>query len=90
MTLCSRLMAILSAMIHSNIRGLELQTNARRSGIYSEIRESILGHSDQTLDVSERYGIISDDELVNANDRFTYDHGLTQILVAARAGKWNV
>ncbi|MFA6222651.1 MAG: hypothetical protein WC647_10105 [Desulfomonilaceae bacterium] len=63
------------------------KTNARRSGIDSEIRESILGHSNRSLDVSERYGIISDDELVAAIDKFTYDHGLTQILVASKAGK---
>ena len=63
------------------------KTNARRPGIDSEIRESILGHSDRNLDVSERYGVISDDELVNAIDKFTYDHGLTQILVATKVGK---
>lgn len=63
------------------------KTNARRSGIDSEIREAILGHSNRSLDVSERYGIISDEELVQAIDRFTYDNGLTQILVAAAAKK---
>ncbi len=63
------------------------KTNARRSGVDSEIRESILGHSDRSLDVSERYGIISDDEFIQAIDKFTYDNGLTQILVAAKAGK---
>ncbi len=42
-----------------------------------------MGHSDQTLDVSERYGFIDDNELVAAIDKFTYDNGLTQILVAA-------
>lgn len=61
------------------------KTNARRSDIDSEIRESILGHSNRSLDVSERYGVISDVELVNAIDKFTYDHGLTQILVAAKS-----
>ncbi|MHB8204798.1 MAG: tyrosine-type recombinase/integrase [Desulfomonilaceae bacterium] len=63
------------------------KTNARRSGIDHEIREMILGHSDRAFDVSERYGVISDDELVNAIDKFTYDNGGTQILVAAKAGK---
>ena len=47
----------------------------------------ILGHSDRTLDVSERYGFIDDNELVAAIDKFTYDHGLTQILVASKARK---
>jgi integrase len=63
------------------------KTNARRSGIDSEIREMILGHSDRTLTISERYGIISDKELVNTIDKFTYDNGLTEILVASKAGK---
>jgi len=63
------------------------KTNARRSGIDSDIREIILGHSNRTLDVSERYGIISDEELVQAIDRFTYDNGLTEILVASKAEK---
>ncbi len=63
------------------------KTNARRSGIDSDIREIILGHSKRSLDVSERYGIVSDEELVQAIDRLTYDHGLTQILVAAAAKK---
>ena len=63
------------------------KTNARRSGLDHEIREMILGHSDRTLDVSERYGFIDDNELVTAIDKFTYDNGLTQILVASKAEK---
>ncbi|MGC8602701.1 MAG: tyrosine-type recombinase/integrase [Desulfomonilaceae bacterium] len=63
------------------------KTNARRSGIDSEIREMIMGHADRKLDVSERYGIMGDDELVQAIDSFTYDNGLTQILVAAKGQK---
>lgn len=62
------------------------KTNARRSGVDSEIREAILGHSDKKLDVSERYGFIDDYELVNAIDKFSYDNGSTQILVAAKTG----
>ena len=64
------------------------KTNARRSKLDSEIRESILGHSNRALDVSERYGVISDEELVTAIDKFTYDHGLTQILVASKGEKY--
>ena len=63
------------------------KSNARRSGVDHEIRESIMGHSGKKLDVSERYGFIDDYELVNAIDKFTYDNGLTRILVAAKAGK---
>ena len=61
--------------------------NARRSGLDHEIRESILGHSNRALDVSERYGIISDEELVQAIDKSNYDNRLTQILVAFNAEK---
>ncbi len=63
------------------------KTNALSSGIDVEIRETILGHSDRDLDVSERYGIISDEQLIKAIDKFTYDNGLTQILVASKVGK---
>ncbi len=63
------------------------KSNARRSGIDNEIREMILGHSDRTLDVSESYGFVDDNELVASIDKFTYNHGITQILVASNAGK---
>jgi integrase len=63
------------------------KTNARSSVIDSEIREMILGHSDRSLDVSERYGFVDDNELVTSSDKFTYDNGLTQILVASKAEK---
>jgi integrase len=58
------------------------KTNARRSGIDPEIRESILGHWFKERSVSERYGRISDAELVTAIDLMTFDHGPTEILVA--------
>ncbi len=47
----------------------------------------IMGHADKKLGVSERYGFIDDQELVNTIDKFTYDNGLTQILVAPKAGR---
>ncbi len=47
-----------------------------------EIREAILGHSNRTLSVRERYGRISDHELLRAIDQMTFDHGNTEILVA--------
>ena len=49
-----------------------------------EIREAILGHSTKERSVSERYGRISDQELVSAIDSMTFDHGETEILVAKR------
>jgi len=47
-----------------------------------EIRESILGHWFKEKSVSERYGRISDEELVRAIDRMAFDHGRTEIYVA--------
>lgn len=58
------------------------KTNARRSGMDPEIRESILGHWYREKSVTERYGRISDAELIHAIDRMTFDHGETEILVA--------
>ncbi len=58
------------------------KTNARRSGMDSEIRERILGHRTKGLSVAERYGLISDQELIKAVDLMTFDHGETEILVA--------
>ncbi len=60
------------------------KTNARRSGMDPEIREAILGHATRERSVSERYGRISDHELVNAIDTMTFDHGETEILTAKR------
>lgn len=58
------------------------KTNSRRSGMDPEIREAILGHSSKQRLVSERYGRISDKELISAIDSMTFDHGDTEILVA--------
>jgi len=58
------------------------KTNARRSGMHPEIQESILGHATRQRSVSERYGRISDQELLAAIDLMTFDHGETEILIA--------
>jgi integrase len=63
------------------------KTNSRRSGMDSEIREAILGHSQRGKSVTERYGRISDQELIQAIDRMTFDHGQTEIFVAWRSDK---
>jgi integrase len=55
------------------------KTNARRSRMDPEIRESILGHWLREKSVTERYGRISDKELVEAVDLLTFDHGETEI-----------
>ncbi|MBM4329042.1 MAG: site-specific integrase [Deltaproteobacteria bacterium] len=60
------------------------KTNARRSGMDPEIRESIMGHWSRTRTVSERYGYVSDEELLKAIDGLTFDHGETQIWVAGK------
>jgi integrase len=62
------------------------RTNCRRSGIDSQIAESILGHWNRTLTVSDRYGVISDEELVNAINCLKFNFGPTTILVASDAG----
>ncbi len=59
------------------------KTNARRSGMDPEIRESILGHSLREKSVNERYGRISNEELIRAIDGMTFNHGNTEILVSA-------
>jgi len=63
------------------------KTNARRSGMDSELREAILGHAERGKSVVERYGRISDAELINAVDGMTFDHGPTEILVADRPNR---
>ena len=58
------------------------KTNARRSGMDPEIRETIMGHWFRERSVSERYGRISDAELIQAVDLMTFDHGETEILIS--------
>jgi integrase len=58
------------------------KTNARRSGMDPEIRESIMGHWYRGKTVTERYGRISDEELIRAIDSMTFDHGETEILLS--------
>lgn len=58
------------------------KTNARRSGMDPEIREAIMGHALRGKSVSEGYGVIGDEELLQAIDLMTFDHGDTKIWVA--------
>ncbi len=55
------------------------RTNARRSKMDPGIAESILGHWHRERTVNERYGLISDEELVEAIDSMTFDHGKTKV-----------
>ena len=77
------------AVALTGLKGLQIRdlrhtwkTNARRSEMHPEIQESILGHSTRTRSVSERYGRISDKELIAAIDQMTFDHGDTEIWLA--------
>ena len=60
------------------------RTNARRSGMHPEIEKAIMGHADRGRSVHERYGRISDQELIEAIDLMTFEHGETEIWVARR------
>ena len=52
-----------------------------------EIRERILGHWSRTKTVAERYGGISDEELIRAIDSMTFDNGDTLIVVPGQEKK---
>ncbi len=52
------------------------------SCIHPEIREAIMGHGDRARSVRERYGQISDQELIKAINLMTFDHGETEIWVS--------
>jgi len=57
------------------------KTNARRSGMHSELEMEIMGHETRGRSVHERYGRISDQELLKAVDLMTFSHGDTEVLV---------
>jgi integrase len=61
------------------------KTNCRRSKIDAEIRERILGHSSKELGVRERYGVVSNQELVEEIDKLSFDHGQTEIWVEKKS-----
>jgi integrase len=63
------------------------RTNARRSGIDAQIAESILGHWMKVKSVNDRYGRISDEELIQAIDMMTFDHGETEIVLNTQPRK---
>jgi integrase len=61
------------------------KTNCRRSKIDAEIRERILGHSSKELGVRDRYGVVSNQELVEEIDKLSFDHGQTEIWVEKKS-----
>lgn len=58
------------------------KTNARRSHLDSEYVSAIMGHAGRAKSTDEGYGWISDEELVKAIDKLTFDHGDTVIWTA--------
>jgi hypothetical protein len=58
------------------------KVNARRSGVSEELQRAIMGHADRGRSVHDRYGYISDQELVDAINKMTFDHGETAIFLA--------
>jgi integrase len=58
------------------------KTNAMRSGMEPEVRESIMGHWFRGKTVAERYGRISDADLVREIDKVSFKNGETEILVS--------
>ncbi|MEW6113535.1 MAG: site-specific integrase, partial [Thermodesulfobacteriota bacterium] len=63
------------------------KTNARRSRMHPEIEKAIMGHGERGLSVHERYGFISDEELVQAIDKMTFDNVQeTRVLTADGLG----
>jgi len=58
------------------------KVNARRSGVSEELQRAIMGHADRGRSVHDRYGYISDQELLEAIDRLTVKNGETKIFVA--------
>jgi integrase len=63
------------------------RANCRRSGVDPDVAEAILGHADRVKGVRERYGRISDEELVRGIDQVSWDYGPTEIYVARERGK---
>lgn len=74
-----------SPRVHFHDMRHTFRANCARSGISDRIAERILGHADKSgyldgdLPVSQRYGEISDDELVRAMDKLTFNHGDSRI-----------
>ncbi len=60
------------------------RANARRSGVDSTIAEAIMGHWFRGKKVHERYGAVSEDELLAAIDSMTFDHGESEVWTARR------
>jgi len=56
------------------------RTNARRSGMREDLEKEIMGHQTRGKSIHERYGRISDQELLQAIDSMSFCHGETEVL----------
>jgi integrase len=57
-------------------------TNCRRSDISETVLQSIVGHATRMRPITQRYGRVSDQELLSGIDRLMTDHGATEVLTA--------
>ncbi|MGO8823463.1 MAG: hypothetical protein ACLQO6_19855 [Desulfomonilaceae bacterium] len=57
-------------------------TNCRRSGISEAVEQAIVGYADRLRPITQRYGRVSDQELLSGIDKLVTDHGSTEVLTA--------
>jgi hypothetical protein len=55
--------------------------------MHPELERAIMGHGERGLSVRDRYGFISDEELLQAVDAMTFDHVKETIVIAAAASE---
>lgn len=55
-------------------------TNCRRSDIGETVLQAIVGHADRMRPITQRYGRVSDQELISGIDKLNLDHGSTEVL----------
>jgi integrase len=60
------------------------KTNARRSGMHPEIEKAIMGHVERGKSIHEGYGFVDNQELLQAIDLMSFDHGETVVMVAGK------
>lgn len=57
-------------------------TNCRRSEISETVLQAIVGHADRMRPITQRYGRVSDQELLDGIDKLLTNHGSTEVLTA--------
>jgi len=51
-------------------------------GSSEAVEQAIVGHADRLRPITQRYGRVSDQELLNGIDKLVTDHGSTEVLTA--------